>query len=295
MAVAGTVGTVVYMVRNHELRDAGTAPGDPSIIYDPTSLGGCSVLAFDTATGDWLPSESRMSISGTSTNCAGGFHTNGTCLTCEETLVSVGDPGRTDPSITCTKDHGYIFECAGLPGTVTKDGGGTFDQGFTLGGAGFARLEGIWYSNVDGKMYIISTSGGVAGDGQLWIYDDVAKTITMAYETPNPLTLNNPDNVTITPQGAVLFCEDGGSARDLFGNILRHESLMGLANGQIFSFAENNIILDAPLNGVIQPGDYRTREWAGATFDETGQWLFVNIQTPGITFAITGPWANGPF
>ena len=33
----------------------------------------------------------------------------------------------------------------------------------------------------------------------------------------------------------------------------------------------------------IEPGDYRGAEWAGAT-------LFVNIRTPGVTFAITGPW-----
>jgi secreted PhoX family phosphatase len=33
-------------------------------------------------------------------------------------------------------------------------------------------------------------------------------------------------------------------------------------------------------------------EFAGATF--FGDWLFVNIQTPGITFAITGPWDSGP-
>ena len=29
-------------------------------------------------------------------------------------------------------------------------------------------------------------------------------------------------------------------------------------------------------------------------FDPTGRYLFVNVQTPGITFAITGPWAKGP-
>jgi hypothetical protein len=31
-------------------------------------------------------------------------------------------------------------------------------------------------------------------------------------------------------------------------------------------------------------------EFAGATY---GRWLFVNIQSPGITFAITGPWGRG--
>lgn len=43
----------------------------------------------------------------------------------------------------------------------------------------------------------------------------------------------------------------------------------------------------------IAEGDYRQMEWAGVTFDPSGRWMFVNIQTPGITFAITGPWEKG--
>ena len=41
-------------------------------------------------------------------------------------------------------------------------------------------------------------------------------------------------------------------------------------------------------------GDRRGNEFCGACFDPTGRYLFVNIQTPGVTFAITGPWAKGP-
>jgi len=41
-------------------------------------------------------------------------------------------------------------------------------------------------------------------------------------------------------------------------------------------------------------GDHRGNEFAGCCFDPTGRYLFVNIQTPGITFAIAGPWALGP-
>jgi hypothetical protein len=37
----------------------------------------------------------------------------------------------------------------------------------------------------------------------------------------------------------------------------------------------------------------RHSEWAGATYSPDGRWLFVNIQSPGITFAITGPWKAG--
>jgi hypothetical protein len=31
-------------------------------------------------------------------------------------------------------------------------------------------------------------------------------------------------------------------------------------------------------------------EFTGPTFSEDGRVLFVNIQTPGLTLAITGPW-----
>jgi secreted PhoX family phosphatase len=57
--------------------------------------------------------------------------------------------------------------------------------------------------------------------------------------------------------------------------------------GTTFSFAENNIELFGELG---HRGDFRENEWAGVCFSPDGKWLFVNIQTPGITFAITGPW-----
>jgi len=33
-------------------------------------------------------------------------------------------------------------------------------------------------------------------------------------------------------------------------------------------------------------------EFTGPSFSDDGSTLFVNIQTPGITLAITGPWAT---
>ena len=33
-----------------------------------------------------------------------------------------------------------------------------------------------------------------------------------------------------------------------------------------------------------------TSEFAGVCFSPDGQTMFVNMQTPGITFAIWGPW-----
>jgi secreted PhoX family phosphatase len=43
----------------------------------------------------------------------------------------------------------------------------------------------------------------------------------------------------------------------------------------------------------VSEGDHRENEFAGACWSPDGRTLFVNIQTPGITFAITGPWHNG--
>jgi uncharacterized protein len=77
------------------------------------------------------------------------------------------------------------------------------------------------------------------------------------------------------------------------------ERMVGLTlEGQTFTFAQNNVVLAAQqiaLAGkTVTPDDYRGQEFAGACYSPDGEWLFVNIQTPGITFAITGPWALGP-
>ena len=55
------------------------------------------------------------------------------------------------------------------------------------------------------------------------------------------------------------------------------------------------MVVESPIAGkpLIAPGDYRGSEFAGAAFSPVGDELFVNIQTPGVTFAITGPWRRG--
>jgi hypothetical protein len=62
-------------------------------------------------------------------------------------------------------------------------------------------------------------------------------------------------------------------------------------DGRIFRFARNNIKITEPRNGLT--GDFSQREFAGATYSPDGKWLFFNAQTPGVTFAVTGPWADG--
>jgi uncharacterized protein len=62
-------------------------------------------------------------------------------------------------------------------------------------------------------------------------------------------------------------------------------------DGRIFRFARNAVRLAGERNGIT--GDFTPREMAGVTYSPDGKWLFFNIQSPGITFAVTGPWADG--
>jgi uncharacterized protein len=165
------------------------------------------------------------------------------------------------------------------PGTT--DTLGVFMQGFGQGGASFTRLEGCRYHG--GNIYFTSTNGGIVGEGQVWEYDPRREQLTLLYESPAQAVLDNPDNLTVSPRGGLVLCEDGN---------LTGQRLIGLTRqGEVFPFAQNTIVLHGEKNGIS--GDFRGEEWAGATYSPDGRWLFVNIQTPGITFAITGPWDNG--
>jgi uncharacterized protein len=158
------------------------------------------------------------------------------------------------------------------------DGRGVYRQGFDQGGARFARGEGAWYG--PGTIWFTSTSGGATGQGQIYKYDPRAEILTMVYESPGVGVLNSPDNIAISPRGAAILCEDGGR---------QPQKLHGLTfDGSLFTFCENNVVLTG-FKGFN--GNFTGNEFAGATFHN--EWLFVNIQTPGITFAITGPWDNG--
>jgi hypothetical protein len=54
-------------------------------------------------------------------------------------------------------------------------------------------------------------------------------------------------------------------------------------------------VLDAALpdRRSVPTGDHRGIEFCGATFSPSGGHLFVNVQIPGVTFVIQGPWHRG--
>lgn len=158
-----------------------------------------------------------------------------------------------------------------------------YQQGKKLGGSTFSRLEGCWYGN--GLIYFDATDGGAAKAGQIWQYDPRQETVTLLYESRNKRTLNMPDNLCVSPQGGLILCEDNDYAGE---DPLPQRMLTLTKDGRLNTFAENNIVLKGEINGL--KGSYVDKEWAGSTFSPDGKWLFANIQTPGVTFAITGPW-----
>jgi len=156
-----------------------------------------------------------------------------------------------------------------------------FSQGFAKGAARFARLEGAWPGH--GRIYFLSTSGGDVGQGQIFEYDPVEERVRLLFESPSADILNAPDNMCVSPRGGLVLCEDGSGT----------EYVHGLTtDGTIFRFIQNNVDLrQTPVGPFNQ--NYTGSEFAGSCFGPDGKWLFVNIQSPGISFAITGPWGSG--
>ncbi|GAA4953191.1 DUF839 domain-containing protein [Streptomonospora halophila] len=158
------------------------------------------------------------------------------------------------------------------PDPDSGDSLAVFNQGRAKGGAVFARLEGAWYG--DGAIYVNSTSGGDAGLGQVWEYRPRGRSggqLILVYESVDPDLLQSPDNICVSPNsGGLVLCEDGSG-----GDMLR-----GVTDrGEIFDFAALN--------------SSNTSELAGATFSPDGRVLFFNVQSPGVTYAVTGPWGSG--
>ncbi|HVG05318.1 MAG TPA: alkaline phosphatase PhoX [Burkholderiaceae bacterium] len=197
------------------------------------------------------------------------------------------------------QDAGPV-EGPSLPGfDPTSRGSGPFSQAWAAGALQLARGEGLWCSG--GKMYLVDTATGVdainrsgRGRGALWELDLTTMKLKAVFVSGNQLIGNNPDNVTLSPRGGVLLCEDGGGVADAYGVGTR---MLGItAQGDSFIFGKNNIELTAAqIAGAhknITPGNYREYEFAGACWEPSGRVLFCNIQTPGITFAIWGPWGD---
>jgi hypothetical protein len=150
-------------------------------------------------------------------------------------------------------------------------------RGFDSGAARFARGEGIWFG--DGCLFIACTNGGPAKRGQVYQYtpgssegtpdeDRTPGRLQLFLESGRDDLLRNADNITMAPWGDLVISEDSDGS----------DRIVGVTpGGHQYLIAANRM---------------NNSELAGVTFSPDGSTLFVNMQEPGLTVAITGPWSR---
>jgi secreted PhoX family phosphatase len=186
------------------------------------------------------------------------------------------DDTRNWSGITLARGTDQPVRWIDLDGTESPDDDLRM-RGHAAGAARFARGEGVHFGN--GSVYFCCTSGGAAKLGQVMRYrpsrfegrtDERASPgmLQNFVESDDPDLFNFGDNLTVGPTGHLVVCED-----------------------------QYSVISDNHLRGVTPKGDVYTlgrcrvqSELAGACFSPDGSTLFVNIYSPAMTLAITGPW-----
>ena len=146
------------------------------------------------------------------------------------------------------------------------------------------KLEGQWWGD-DGAYFVSSFARTTDGsthphDGQVWFYNPRRKTVTLKTRfgvNPTPRVEDvpdGPDNITVSPHGGLILAEDGSGIQHLIGVS---------TDGTAYPLARNE----------IRQRSGNDSEFCGPTFSADGRVLFVNMYSPGYTFAITGPWRQG--
>ena len=148
-------------------------------------------------------------------------------------------------------------------------------RGAALGAVTFARGEGL--CDAAGDMVFTCTIGGRARLGQVFRYqpsqfeatpdeNGAPGALTLLAEATTDSLLRNADNLTMAPWGDLIVCEDTSD----------HCGLVGIRpDGSQYQLADNA---------------HTNSELAGVCFAPDGKTLFVNVQYPGKTLAITGPF-----
>jgi secreted PhoX family phosphatase len=154
-------------------------------------------------------------------------------------------------------------------------------RGHAAGATLVARGEGIFWG--DDELYLTATSGGPIKRGQILRYvpsrfeGALGERLSpgrmqLFVESTDEKTINMGDNLTVAPWGHLVVCEDNYSSE------IRNHVKGVTPDGKLYTIARN-----------VFTGN---SEFAGAVFSPDGEVLFVNIQYPGITLAIRGPWSS---
>jgi secreted PhoX family phosphatase len=150
-------------------------------------------------------------------------------------------------------------------------------RGAAAGAATFARGEGLCTTK-DGVAFAC-TIGGPARLGQVFTYTtspfegtpgetESPGQLELIAESDVSSLLRHADNLIEAPWGDLIVCEDTANSCGIIG--IRPDRTQ-------YAIADNA---------------HTESELAGACFSPDGKTLFVNIQYPGMTIAITGPWAD---
>jgi secreted PhoX family phosphatase len=148
-------------------------------------------------------------------------------------------------------------------------------RGAAAGAATFARGEGLCAAG--DTLVFTCTIGGPDRLGQVFAYHpsrwegqvlekDEPGRLSLLAEASTESILRNADNLTMAPWGDLIVCEDTAHQCGLVG--IRPD-------GSHYQLADNT---------------YTNSELAGVCFSPDGRTLFVNIQYPGMTLAISGPF-----
>ena len=151
-------------------------------------------------------------------------------------------------------------------------------RGHQNGAAVFASGEGMWYDS--NTVYFACTNGGRIKSGQIFKYtpspfegtakeDQQPGRLTLFVEPNNTNIVEFADNLTVAPWGDLIVAEDGPKVQYLRGIT---------PDGKMYTLARNS------LNLV---------EFTGPCFASNHNSLFVNMQSPGLTLEISGPWLQG--
>jgi uncharacterized repeat protein (TIGR03803 family) len=142
-------------------------------------------------------------------------------------------------------------------------------RGAAAGAALFARGEGIWMG--EGELYFTATSGGAAGEGQVFrmrVSAHGPDALQLFFESTDKAEYSFGDNLTIAPNGHLVVCED--QYTDVVDNYLR-----GITpDGRSYPLGRCRV----------------QTEMAGACFSPDGRTMFLNLYSPAMTLAISGPW-----
>lgn len=227
---------------------------------------------------------------------AGMAHDLGATAGVLEAMAMVMDDGSILPDVAyiTSAQLGRPFPVKWVP-VPERDGQTTsvrkqFTDEITRG----KKFEGVY--GTDKGVYVVNSFAfntadlpidAVKHDGMVWFYSYADHTITLVTYFPHQTTTDSgmkprydgvvfdgPDNVTVTPWGTLVLAEDGVGASHVLSSV---------PGGATYAIARNQLNIGTEAEPEFS-------EFTGPTFSADGKVLFVNIQTPGITLAITGPW-----